>query len=107
MQILSQWLDLHSKILDVLSLSVQFSSFSSSCEELAKCSQKMSCGQCEVSKHLASRHILKSIVKKLEEKNQKFSFSKLDLSLLVHMQSVVLLPLWPVKRDGILGGYSA
>ena len=45
------------------------------------------CGQCEVSKHLAHRHILKSIVKKLEEKNQKFGFSKLDLSLSVHMQS--------------------
>ena len=53
----------------------------------------MSCGQCEVSKHLAHRHILKSIVKKLEEKNQNFSFSKLDLSLSVHMQSAVLLPL--------------
>ena len=38
------------------------------------------CGQCEVSKRLAYRHILKSVVKKLEEKNQKFSFSKLDLS---------------------------
>ena len=67
--------------------------FSQSFEELAKCSQNMSCGQCEVSKHLAYRHILKSIVKKLEEKNQKFSFSKLDLSLPVHMQSAVLFPL--------------
>ena len=45
-----------------------------------------------VIKLLAYRHILKSIVKKLEEKNQKFSFSKLDLSLSVHMQSAVLLP---------------
>ena len=50
--------DLHSKNLDALSLSVQFSSFSSSFEELAKCSQNMSCGQCEVSKHLANRHIV-------------------------------------------------
>ena len=50
-------------------------------------------GQCEVSKHLAYRYILKSIVKKLEEKNQPFSFSKLDLSLPVHMQSAVLFPL--------------
>ena len=66
--------------------------FSQSFEELAKCNQNMSCGQCEVSKHLAYRHILKSVVKKLEEKNQKFSFSKLDLSLSVHMQSAVLLP---------------
>ena len=48
-----------------------------------KCSQNMLCGQCEVSKCLAYRLILKSIVKKLEEKNQKFSFSKLDLSLSV------------------------
>ena len=66
--------------------------FSQSLEELAKCSQNMSCGQCEVSKRLAYKHILKSIVKKIEEKNQKFSFSKLDLSLSVHMQSAVLLP---------------
>ena len=48
--------------------------FSQSFEELAKCSQNMSCGQCAVSKHLAYRHILKSIVKKLEEKNHKFKF---------------------------------
>ena len=60
-------------------------------KELANCSQNMSCGQREVSKHLVYRHILKSIVKKLEKKNQKFSFSKLDLSS-VHMQSAVLLP---------------
>ena len=58
--------------------------FSQSFEELVKCSQNMSCGQCEVSKHLAYRHILKSIVKKLEEKNQ-------DLSLSVHMESAALL----------------
>ena len=66
--------------------------FSQSFEELAKCSQNLSCGQCDVSKRLAYRHILKSIVKRLEEKNQKFSFSKLDLSLSVHMRSAVLLP---------------
>ena len=48
--------------------------FSQSFVELTRCSQNMSCGQCEVSKHLAYRHILKSIVKKLEEKNQKFSY---------------------------------
>ena len=66
--------------------------FSQSFEELAKCIQNMSCGQCEASKCLVYRHILKSIVKKLEEKKQKFSFSKLDLSLSVHMQSALLLP---------------
>ena len=68
---------------------------SHSFEELSKCSQNKSCGQCEVSKCLAYRHILKSIVKKLEEKTQKFSFSKFDLSLSVHRQSAVLLPLPP------------
>ena len=47
--------------------------FSQSFEELAKCSQNMSCGQCEVLTHLPYRRILKSIVKKLEEKNQKIS----------------------------------
>ena len=66
--------------------------FSQSFKELAKCSQNMSCEQCEVLKSLAHRHVLKLIVKKLEEKNQKFSFSKLDLSLSVHVQSAVLLP---------------
>ena len=48
--------------------------FSQSFGELTRCSQNMSCGQCEVSKRLVYRHILKSIVKKLEEKIQKFSF---------------------------------
>ena len=66
--------------------------FSQSFEELAKCSQNMSCGQCELSKCQVHWHILKPIMKKLEEKNQKFSFSKLDLSLSVHMQSAVLPP---------------
>ena len=42
--------------------------------ELTRCSHNMLCGQCDVSNRLAYRHILKSIVKKLEEKNQKFSF---------------------------------
>ena len=48
--------------------------FSQSFGELTRCSQNMSCGQSEVSKCLVYRHILKSIVKKLEEKNQKFIF---------------------------------
>ena len=48
--------------------------FSQSFGELTRCSQNMSCGQCKVSKHLAYRYILKSIVNKLEGKNQKFSF---------------------------------
>ena len=48
--------------------------FSQGFGELTRCSQNMSCGQCEVSKRLVYRHILKSIVKKPEEKNQKFSF---------------------------------
>ena len=72
--------------------------FSQSFEELAKCSQNMSCGKCEVSTCLPFRHILKSIVKKLEKKNQKFSCFKLDLSLSVYMQSAVLLPLKMCKR---------
>ena len=48
--------------------------FSQTFGELTRCSQSTSCGQCDVSKHLVYGHILKSIVKKLEEKNQKFSF---------------------------------
>ena len=51
-----------------------FKLFSQSFGELTRCSQNMSCGQCEVSKCLAYRHILKSIVRKLEEKHQRFSF---------------------------------
>ena len=34
----------------------------------------MSDGQCEASNRLAYRYILKSIMKKLEEKNQKIQF---------------------------------
>ena len=64
--------------------------FSQSFEELAKYSENMSCGQCEVSKCLAYRNILKSIVKKLKEKNQKFSFSKLGLNLSVHRQCAMV-----------------
>ena len=46
--------------------------------ELTRCSQNMLCGQCEVSKCLAYRYILKSIAKKLEEENQKFIFLELE-----------------------------
>ena len=46
----------------------------SSFGELTRCSQNMSCGQCEVLKCLTYRHILKSIVKKPDEKNQKIQF---------------------------------
>ena len=46
-------------------------SFSQSFEELEKCSQNISCGQCDVSKCLVCRHILKLIVKELKEKKQK------------------------------------
>ena len=51
--------------------------FSQSFGELTKCSQNMPCGQCEVSKHLAYRHILKLIVKKLEEKTKNSVFINL------------------------------
>ena len=40
--------------------------FSQSFGELTRCSQNMSCGQSEVSKCLAYRHILKSSVNRLE-----------------------------------------
>ena len=42
--------------------------------EFAKCSSDISRGQCDVSKRLAKRHILKSIVKKLKENKQDFRF---------------------------------
>ena len=48
--------------------------FSQSFGELTRYSQNISCGQCDVSECLAYRHIVKSIVKELEEKNQKFRF---------------------------------
>ena len=50
-------------------------------------------GQRDVSKCLAHRHILKSIVKELKEKKQKLCFSKLELTLSVCMQSAALIPL--------------
>ena len=55
-------------------------------------------------KTLAYRHILKSIVKKLEEKNQIFSFCKLDLSLSVHMQSAVMPPPPPKEATEVVFG---
>ena len=48
--------------------------FSQSFEELAMGSQNVSFGQSDVSKHLAYRHILKSIVQELKEKKQKEPF---------------------------------
>ena len=60
-------------------------------EELAKCSQNMADGQCDVSKRLVYRHIIKSIVKELKEKKKKFHFSKLELNLSVCMQSAALI----------------
>ena len=52
--------------------------FSQSSEELAKYSQNMSDGQCDVSKRLAYRHILKSIVKELKEKRKNSVFLNLN-----------------------------
>ena len=62
--------------------------FSQSFNELTKCSQNMSC---EVSKRLAYAYF-KINCDETGRENQKFSFSKLDLSLSVHMQSAVLPP---------------
>ena len=67
--------------------------FSQSFGELTRCSQNMSCGQSEVSKCLAYRHILKSIVKKLQEKNQNSVFLDFEQTLIkfvVHIQSAAL-----------------
>ena len=67
--------------------------FSQSFEELAKCSQNMSGGQCDVSKRLVYRHILKSIVRELKEKRQKFHFPKLELTFKkLSMQFAALIP---------------
>ena len=52
--------------------------FSQSFEELAKCSQDLLCGKCDVSKYVAYRHILKSIEKELKEKSKKFCFLNLN-----------------------------
>ena len=48
--------------------------FSQSFEELAMVSQNVSCEQCDLSKRLVYRHILKSIVKELKEKTKKSTF---------------------------------
>ena len=42
-------------------------------EELAKCSQNISC-KCDVSKRPAKRYMLKSVLKELNEKKKKFRF---------------------------------
>ena len=58
---------------------------SNSFKELAKCHQDIPCGQSDVSNYLAFRHILKSIVKELNEKVAKMRFLELESSLSVHM----------------------
>ena len=53
----------------------------------------MSGGQCDVSKRLVYRHILKSIVRELKEKRQKFHFPKLELTFKeLSMQFAALIP---------------
>ena len=48
-----------------------------------------------LTKRLAYRHILKSIVMKLNEKKQKIFFYELKSNLSVHVGSAVLIPLDP------------
>ena len=68
--------------------------FSQSFGELAKCIYNMSCEQCNVSKQLVGRLILKSIVKELIEKMQKFRFFGTWIYLnQVYVRSATLLPL--------------
>ena len=49
--------------------------FFKSLEELAKCHQKILCGHTDESKHLAHKHILKTVVKVVEEKFNFLCFS--------------------------------
>ena len=51
--------------------------FFKSLEELAKCHQKILCEHTDESKHLAYRHILKTVVKVVEEKLKFLYFSSL------------------------------
>ena len=48
--------------------------FFKSLEESAKCRQKILCGHTDESKHLAYRHILKTVVKVVEEKFECLCF---------------------------------
>ena len=60
--------------------------FFKSLEKLAKCHQKIPCGQTDESKRLAYRHILKPVVKVHEE---KFSFL---FFFSVYLRSAMLIP---------------
>ena len=51
--------------------------FFKSLEELAKCHQKILCGHTGEPKHLAYRHILKTVVKVVEEKFKFLCFFSL------------------------------
>ena len=53
--------------------------FAQTLEELSRCHQDIPCGQYSVSQHLPYRHILRTIVKKLNEKIKKIQS--------VHLQS--------------------
>ena len=52
--------------------------FSQSFGELTRCSQNMSCGQCEVSKHLAYRHILNQLWRNWKRKTKNSVFLELE-----------------------------
>ena len=65
--------------------------FFKSLEELAKCHQKIACGHTDESKCLAYRHILKTVVKVVEEKFHFLCFLELDSSSSVYMQSAALI----------------
>ena len=59
--------------------------------ELAKCCQKKLCGHTDESKHLAYRHILKTVVKVVEE---KFNFFVFFLNLIQVYQFTCNPPRW-------------
>ena len=65
--------------------------FFKSLEESAKCHQKILRGHTDESKCLAYGHILKTVVKVMEEKFNFLCFLKLDSSSSVYMQSATLI----------------
>ena len=75
-----------------------------SLEEMAKCSQNVSCGQRDVSKCPVRRHIWKSIVKKLKKKSKELCFDSMNIGkssrLGMHGFCSLHNLIWPCSPNG-------
>ena len=94
---------LSKNLIELRSSFLHSKSFCQSFGELAKCHQSIPYGQCDVSKYLVYNHILKSIVKELNEKVAKIVFFVTWINLRSHSvchPDPLLKLLFHKKRSG-------